>query len=135
MALRNALRDVGLYRVLAGYEVTGAITISAFIVVDEREARVLTAGVGQSLYGLATVGTLRGRGYDVVATDVEEDGFLIPFSDRHVDVVVAPYPEDLPAYDDRLRPAERRMVRARLLADYEAALRAFDPRKRVVNRR
>jgi hypothetical protein len=46
MALRNALRDVGLYRVIPGYEATGAITISCFIVIDEREARVLTAGVG-----------------------------------------------------------------------------------------
>ena len=131
MALRNALRDVGLYNVLAGYEVTGAITISCFIVIDEREARVLTAGVGQTLYGLATVGALRERGYEVVATDVEEDGSLIPFSDRHVDVIVGEYPRDLQGYNERLRPAERRAVRARLLPDYEAALRAFDPRKPI----
>lgn len=135
MALRNALRDVGLYRVLPGYEGTGAITISCFIVIDEREARVLTAGVGQSLYGLATVGALRERGYDAVPTDIEEDGALIPFSDRHVDVVVGRYPQDLPGYDERLRPAERRAVRARLLPDYETALRAFDPRKPIAGQR
>lgn len=131
MALRNALRDVGLYRVLAGYQDTGAITISCFIVADEREARVLTAGVGQTLYGLATVGTLRQLGYVVQATDVEEDGSLIPFSDRHVDLVVGPYPPDLPPYDERLRPTDRRAIRSSLLASYEAALRAFDPRRPI----
>ncbi|MGH8991821.1 MAG: hypothetical protein ACRDZ7_09885 [Acidimicrobiia bacterium] len=135
MALRNALRDISLYRVLPGYEEAGAITISCFIVTDDREARVLTAGVGQSLYGLATAGALRDRGYDVVATDIEEDGSLIPFSDRHVDVVVGEYPPDLPAYDERLRPAERRAVRARLLPGYEAALRAFDPRRPIAGQR
>ncbi|MGH8997763.1 MAG: hypothetical protein ACRDY7_00020 [Acidimicrobiia bacterium] len=135
MALRNALRDVGLYKVLPGYEATGAITISCFIVTDEREARVLTAGVGQSLYGLTTAGALHERGYDVVATDIEEDGSLIPFSDRHVDLVVGEYPPDLPGYDEGLRPAERRAVRARLLPNYEAALRAFDPRKPIPGQR
>jgi hypothetical protein len=135
MALRNALRDVGIYRVLPAYEDTGAITISCFIVADEREARVLTAGVGQALYGLATVRTLRELGYTVLATDVEEDGSLIPFSDRHADLVVAPYPPDLPAYDERLRPAERRAIRSSLLASYEAALRAFDPRRPISGQR
>ena len=135
MALRNALRDVALYTVLPGCEVAGAITISCFIVADEREARVLTAGVGQSLYGVTTAGALRALGYDVVATDIEEDGSLIPFSDRHVDVVVGVYPPDLPAYDERLRPSERRAVRARLLPDYEGALRAFDPRRPIAGQR
>jgi hypothetical protein len=135
MALRNALREVGLYRILPAYAGTGAITISCFIVADEREARVLTAGVGQSLYGLATVGTLRALGYVVVATDIEEDGSLIPFSDRHADLVVGPYPADLPLYDEQLRPAERRAIRSRLLPSYEAALRAFDPRRPIGGQR
>jgi len=135
MALRNALRDVGLYRVLPGYEGTGAITISCFIVADDREARVLTAGVGQSVYGLATVRTLRALGYAVVATDIEVDAALIPFSDRHADLVVGPYPADLPPYDERLPPAGRRAIRSRLLSAYEAALRAFDPRRPVGGQR
>lgn len=131
MALRNALRDAALYRSLPGYEQSGAITISVFIVADQREAQVLTAGTGQSLYGLATVGELHGHGYDTVATDMEEDGVLTPFSDRHADVIVAPYPHDLSPYDERLRPAERKRIRALLLDQYNAALRMFDPRQEV----
>ena len=131
MALRNALRDAALYRSVPGYETAGALTISVFIVADEREAQVLSAGTGQSLYGLATVEHLRGHGYDVVATDIEEDGVPTPFSDRHADVIVAAYPPDLPLYDARLQPAQRRHIRASLLEQYTAALRAFDPRHRV----
>lgn len=102
-----------------------------FIVADEREARVLTAGLGQSLYGLATVAQLRSHGYDIVATDIDEDGVLAPFSDRHADVIVAPYPHDLPPYDQHLTPAERKRIRALLLDPYNAALRIFDPRHHV----
>lgn len=131
MALRNALRDAALYRSVPGYEPSGAITISVFIVADEREAQVLTVGTGQSLYGLVTVGAVRERGYDVVATDVEEDGTPIPFSDRHADVIVSAYPQDLAPYDERLRPAQRKHIRAMLLGQYDAALRMFDPRREV----
>lgn len=102
-----------------------------FIVADEREAQVLTGGTGQPMYGLATVGDLRRHGHEVVATDVEEDGVLTPFSDRHADVIVAAYPDDLPAYDERLRPAERKRIRALLLERNDAALRDFDPRHEV----
>lgn len=128
MTLRNALRDAALYRTVPGYQTSGAITISVFIVADQREAQVLTAGIGQSLYGLATVGQLRHHGHDVVATDIEEDGVLAPFSDRHADVIVAPYPHELPPYDQHLPPAERKRIRALLLDQYTTALRIFDPR-------
>jgi hypothetical protein len=134
MALRNALRDAALYRSVPGYESSGAITISVFVVADEREAHVLTAGIGQSLYGLATVADLQRHGYQVVATDVEEDGILAPFSDRHADVIVAAYPAELPPYDRQLPPAERKRIRALLLDDYDAALRIFDPRHDVPDR-
>ncbi|MEX2620013.1 MAG: hypothetical protein WD250_07325 [Egibacteraceae bacterium] len=129
--MRRCLRDAALYRTLPGYDAAGAITISVFIVADEREAQVLTAGLGQSLYGLATVAELRRHRYDLVATDVEEDGVLTPFSDRHADVIVAAYPDHLPPYDQRLRPAERKLIRALLLDPYNAALRVFDPRQQV----
>lgn len=128
MALRNALRDATLYRALPGYERTGALTVSVFIVRDEREAQILTLGIGQELYGLSNVAALRSLGYEVVATDVYEEGVLVPFSDRHADVIVCAYPEDLPVYDAALRPAERRRIRSSLLADYTRALRVFDPR-------
>lgn len=131
MALRNALRDAGLYRSVPGYDATGAITISVFIIADEREAQVLTAGIGQSQYGLAAIGELHSRSYDVVATDVEEDGMLLPFSDRHADVIVSAYPDDLPPYHQRLRPSARKRIRALLLDQYNEALRAFDPRHDV----
>jgi hypothetical protein len=131
MALRNALRDASLYQSLPGYESTGAITVSVFVVADVREALGRTAGIGQSLSGLATVGTGREHGYQVVPTQMEEDGVPLPFSDRHADVVVSAYPEDLPPYDARLPPSERRRIRALLLDEYNRALRVFDPRHEV----
>lgn len=84
MALRNALREATTYRVIPGYERSGALTISVFIVADEREAQILTGGLGQSRYGLATVGALRHRGYEVVPTDVEEQALRVFDPRRHI---------------------------------------------------
>lgn len=94
-----------------------------FIVADEREAQVLTGGTGQSMYGLATVGELRRHGYEVVATDVEEDGVRTPFSDRHADVIVAAYPDDLPRYDERLGAQAHSCAAARAVPHGAAGLR------------
>ena len=112
MALRSALRDAALYRAVPGYEAPGAITVSVFVVRDQREAEILTEGIGQSRYGLATAGALRVLGYGVVGTDVEEDGVPIPFCERHADVIVSAYPEHEVPYSDRLSPAVRRAIRA-----------------------
>ena len=46
-------------------------------------------------------------------------------------MIVAPYPHDLPLYDQHLPPAERKRIRALLLDLYNAALRIFDPRHHV----
>ena len=128
MALRNALRDASLYRTLAAYAETGAITISVLIVRDALEARVLARGIEQDWYGLATVRDLRAVGLEVVATDIEEDGRLVPFSDRHADVIVAAYPAELPPYTDQLSRAQRKAIRTSQLPGYAEALRRFDPR-------
>lgn len=50
---------------------------------------MLTAGVGQALYGLATVGEVRHDGSGIVATHIEEGEVPPPFSDRHADVIVS----------------------------------------------
>ena len=57
--------------------------------VDRSDAEVLAGGEGYETFGLATVGRLRGLGYEVVATDVFDDGVPVPFSERHVDVLSA----------------------------------------------
>ena len=130
-ALANALADAHLYRVLPGHSATGAVTVSVFIVHSDVEARTLTAGIGQHLYGLGTVGRVRAAGLDVVATDLtDDDGQPIPFSDRHADIVVTGYPEDVLPYD-QLSRADRRALRQRLATQYETVLRLFDPRRNL----
>ncbi len=101
--------------------------VSAFIVIDEADAVAILADTVWDHYGLATAGTLRRAGYQIIGTDIEDEGELIPHSDRHVDVVVCSYPEALALYD-QLSRAERRAVRERLALPYERALRLFDPR-------
>jgi hypothetical protein len=127
-ALSLALASSHLYRVLPEYEDNGAVTVSVFLVASPAEAQTLTAGVGQTMFGLATVGQLRAAGLEVVATDVtDDDGELLPFSDRHADVVACAYPAGTPAYADLTRN-ERKTLRAQLAPSYERALRLFDPR-------
>jgi len=72
--VRLARADAHLYRVLPGYEAAGALTLSVFLVSGAAEARTLTAGLGQTRFGLTTAGHVRGAGFDVVATTVLEDG-------------------------------------------------------------
>jgi len=127
-ALRLALVVSPLYRAVPGFERAGAVCVSAFVVADETDAAALLLDTTWGHYGLATVGTLREAGYCVVATDIEEDGELIPHSERHVDVVVCPYPEGAAPYDQLGRP-DRRMVREQLVTPYAKALRCFDPRR------
>ena len=123
-----ALISSRLYRALPGYEDRGAVCVSAFLVVDESDARGLLRDVVWEHYGLSTAGAVRSVGYEVVGTDIEEDGQLIPFSDRHVDVVAAPYPMDIAPYDDLSR-SDRRALRENLAPEYQRALRLFDPRR------
>ncbi len=127
-ALRLALADAHLYRVLPGHAERGALTVSVFLVSGIVEARTLAAGVGQHVFGLATAGRMREAGHEVVATTVYQDGVPAPFSERHADVVVTDYPGDLPAYTTALARPVRREIRERLLPAYEQALRLFDPR-------
>jgi hypothetical protein len=127
-ALRLALISSHLYGEIPGYEPLGAICVSAFLVESESEARTMLEDVIWGHYGLATAGAIRSAGYEVIGTDIEEDGELIPLSDRHVDVVVAAYPDGLAPYDDLTRH-ERRAVREALITVYERALRLFDPRR------
>lgn len=127
-ALRAALGTSPLYRVLPGSERAGAVCVSAFIVSDEADAVAVLADTVWDHYGLATAGTLRRAGYQIIGTDIEDEGELIPHSDRHVDMVVCPYPEALAVYD-QLSRAERRALRERLARPYEQAFRLFDPRR------
>lgn len=127
-ALRNALRDSHLYRVLPDYERGGAVTVSTFVVDDEREAELFTRGFDKPAYGLSTAGRLRRAGYVLLATDILTDGVPAPLSERHVDVVVMAYPADDPPYAT-LGSAQRGRVRERLIEAYRRALGEFDPRQ------
>jgi hypothetical protein len=127
-ALRLALIGSQLYRDVPGHEEHGAICVSAFLVESESDARGMLKDVVWAHYGLATAGVIRSAGYAVIGTDIEEDGELIPFSDRHVDVVVAAYPDGISPYADLTR-SERRALRENLAGEYRRALRLFDPRR------
>lgn len=126
-ALKLALADAPAYRVVPGYERSGAVTVSCFAVADEVEAQIVVRGTRWSWYGLAWVGNLRSLGCRLVATDVFDAGDLLPLSDRHVDVIVSPYPANTADYA-MLTKAERSRLRASLEERFTAVLRAFDPR-------
>ena len=64
-ALRLALADAHLYRALPGYAEHGAVTVPVFLVTGTTEARTLTAGIGQHLFGLTDAATARAAGFDV----------------------------------------------------------------------
>jgi hypothetical protein len=128
-ALRLALVASPLYRAVPGFERAGALCVSAFFVADKADAVALLVDTTWDHYGLATVGALKEASYGIVATDIEDDGELIPHCERHVDVVVSPYPADVAPYDQLSRP-ERRLIREQLLTRYAKALRCFDPRRR-----
>ncbi|MGH9039109.1 MAG: hypothetical protein ACRDZ3_02655 [Acidimicrobiia bacterium] len=91
-ALRLALISSRLYRALPGYEHGGAVCVSAFLIEDEADAQRMLSDVLWQSYGLSTAGAIRSFGYDVIGTDIEEDGELIPFSDRHVVLSSPPTP-------------------------------------------
>ena len=129
-ALKLALAFAPAYRALRGFESTGAVTVSCFEVSDEVEARILVRGSRWSWYGLAAAGSLRDLGCQLVGTDVYEGDELLPLSDRHIDVVVCPYPVGVPDYA-ALDRGTRARLRESLSTRYGAVLRAFDPRRSV----
>jgi hypothetical protein len=128
-ALRVALGASPLYRAVPGYERAGAVCVSAFLVDDEADAVAILADTVWEHYGLTSAGALRAARYDLIGTDIEDDGELIPHSDRHVDVVVCPYPDGFAPYD-QLGRADRRTLRQELADAYGDALQCFDPRLR-----
>ena len=65
-ALRVALGASPLYRVLPGPERAGAVCVPAFIVNDEADGVAILADTVWDHYGLATAGTLRRAGYQVI---------------------------------------------------------------------
>ncbi|MDA8331748.1 MAG: hypothetical protein M0027_11225 [Candidatus Dormibacteraeota bacterium] len=89
-ALKLALADAPAYRVVPGFERSGALTVSCFAVADEVEAQIVVRGTRWSWYGLARAGDLRALGCHLVATDIFDGDDLMPLSDRHVDVIVCP---------------------------------------------
>ncbi len=127
-ALKLALANAPAYRVIPGSERSGALTVSCFAVANEIEAQIVVRGTRWSWYGLARVNDLRALGCDLVASDVFDDEDLLPLSDRHVDVIVCPYPPGRADYAT-LTKAERSSLRASLADRFTAVLRAFDPRR------
>jgi hypothetical protein len=127
-ALKLALANAPAYRVIPGFERSGALTVSCFAVANEIEAQIVVRGTRWSRYGLARVSDLRALGCDLVATDVFDGPDLLPLSDRHVDVIVGPYPAGTAGYAT-LTKAERSSLRVSLGDRFTAVLRAFDPRR------
>jgi hypothetical protein len=127
-ALKLALADAPAYRVVPGFEPSGAVTVSCFAVADDLEAQIVVRGTRWSRYGLARISDLRALGCDLIATDVFDGEDLLPLSDRHFDVIVSPYPPGTPDYAV-LAKAQRSQLRASLEDRFTAVLRAFDPRR------
>jgi hypothetical protein len=90
--LKLALANAPAYRVIPGFEQSGVLRVSCFAVADEIEAQIVVRGTRWSWYGLTAVGELRALGCHLVATDIFDGDDLLPLSDRHVDVIVCPYP-------------------------------------------
>lgn len=129
-ALKLSLAEALAYRAVAGFETSGAVSVSCFAVGDDVEAQIVVRGTRWAAYGLARVATLRSLGCELVATDVYDGDDRLPLSDRHVDVIVCPYPAGVAPYAN-LTKSERARLRARLEARFAAVLRSFDPRRTV----
>ena len=127
-ALKLALADAPAYRAVAGFEQSGAVSISCFAVADEVEAQIVVRGSRWAVYGLASVARLRSLDCVLVPTDVYDAEDRLPLSDRHVDVIVCPYPPGTEPYAALAR-ADRARLRADLEPRFGAVLRAFDPRR------
>ncbi|MHB1500614.1 MAG: hypothetical protein ACYCYK_05520 [Candidatus Dormibacteria bacterium] len=69
-ALNLALAHAPAYRVVPGYERSGALTVSCFAVADESEAQIVVCGTRWSWYGLTQVSDIRALGCELIATDV-----------------------------------------------------------------
>jgi hypothetical protein len=95
-ALKLALADAPAYGVVPGFEAIGAVAVSCFAVASSLEAEIIVRCSRWTMYGLASVARLKGLGCTVVATDVYDGDELLPLSDRHVDVIVCPYPAGTP---------------------------------------
>jgi hypothetical protein len=128
--LKLALAFAPIYRVVPGFEPSGALTLSCFAVADELEAQIVVRGSRWSAYGLTSAGQLRKLGCELVATDIFDGEDLMPLSDRHLDVLVCAYPSGLADYAS-LNKAERARVRDELLVPFAAVLRSFDPRRSI----
>lgn len=127
-AMKLALAGAEAYRVLPSFAETGAIAVSCFLVADHIEAEIVVRGTRWSVYGIAPVGRLQSLGVDLVATNVYDGDDLLPLSDRHVDVIVGPYPAGLAPYAQLPKP-QQRQLREDLRERFTLVLRAFDPRR------
>ncbi|MDA8303242.1 MAG: hypothetical protein M0005_17285 [Actinomycetota bacterium] len=61
-ALKLALANAPAYRVIPGFERSGALSVNSFAVADEIEAQIVVRGTRWSWYGLAHVNELRALG-------------------------------------------------------------------------
>jgi hypothetical protein len=89
---------------------------------------IVVRGTRWSWYGLSRVSDLRALRCQLVATNVFDGDDLLPLSDRHVDVIVCPYPPETADYAT-LTKTERSSLRASLTDRFTAVLWAFDPRR------
>ena len=89
---------------------------------------IVVRGTRWSWYGLSRVSDLRALRCQLVATNVFDGDDLLPLSDRHVDVIVCPYPPETADYAT-LTKTERSSLRASLTDRFTVVLRAFDPRR------
>jgi len=128
-AVKLALANAGAYRVVPGYQ-DGALAISCFAVASDADAAEFARATRWSRYGLARVADLLALDCQLIGTDVYDGADLLPFSDRHVDVITCAYPPGVPPYAE-LPKAERARLRANLCDRINTVLRVFDPRYTV----
>lgn len=108
--------------------------MSCFAVAGPLDAEIIIRGTRWDVlgakYGLATVGTMRSLGCNVLPTVLYDDAVELPLPDRHMDVIVSPYPPGVAEYQTLTR-SQRAELRAQTQDRFHTVLRAFDPRREI----
>jgi hypothetical protein len=105
----------------------GALTLSVFLLEPGRPPSELRASPFQRVYRTTTVGRLGAAGVPIWATDITVEGWPVPSSADHFDLVVASAVDALPGAYAAADRAERRRLRDELRTFFEHVLRVFDP--------
>lgn len=113
----------------------GALTLSAFALMDEWTVEGLAGHCDHSMYRQCQLGTLRDAGVVIWPTEVfRVDGEPDPRNDVHYDIVVEEVPGVVPDKVGQGTPAERRAARKLLEPNFLKVLDLMGPPKPVSRR-